>query len=135
MRVPIAITVFCFALVGDQAAAQTKCMLFAGTADGLLRRGAISSSREALEEIIEQWRADNRAGPIISRTAARPQPNPYWRGEVRTELFLPPDEVTADTYTLCWKGVVSPVVCTSGAQVCMQAFQAGAPQSANAPSN
>jgi hypothetical protein len=26
--------------------------------------------------------------------------------------------VTAKSYTVCWKGVVSPVVCTSGAKVC-----------------
>jgi hypothetical protein len=33
-------------------------------------------------------------------------------------LFLPPDVVTDASYTLCWKGVVSPVVCTSGTKLC-----------------
>ena len=31
---------------------------------------------------------------------------------------LKPDVVTAKSYTVCWKGVVSKVVCTSGAKVC-----------------
>jgi hypothetical protein len=26
--------------------------------------------------------------------------------------------VTAKSHTVCWRGVVSPVVCTSGAAVC-----------------
>jgi hypothetical protein len=26
--------------------------------------------------------------------------------------------ITDTSYTLCWRGVVSPVVCTSGAKVC-----------------
>jgi hypothetical protein len=26
--------------------------------------------------------------------------------------------VSDSAYTLCWKGVVSPVVCTSGAKLC-----------------
>ena len=34
------------------------------------------------------------------------------------DLFLAPDVITDSAYTVCWKGVVSPVVCTSGAKVC-----------------
>jgi hypothetical protein len=123
-------------LAFEPVLASTRCMLFAGTADGLFKGSAVRSSREALEEIIGNWRAENRAGPIVSRSASKPNPNPYWRGEVGPELFLPPDEVTHDTYTLCWKGVVSPVVCTSGARVCMHSSQAGwVPPQAPPPPN
>jgi hypothetical protein len=29
-----------------------------------------------------------------------------------------PDVVNASSYTVCWHGVVSPYVCTSGAKIC-----------------
>jgi hypothetical protein len=54
----------------------------------------------------------------VSVTPMRPKPEPYWRSGVSNDLFLKPDIVTSQTYTICWKGVVSPVVCTSGAKVC-----------------
>ena len=38
------------------------------------------------------------------------KPQPYWRDSVSAELYLKPDVVTAKSYTVCWKGVVSPVV-------------------------
>jgi len=33
-------------------------------------------------------------------------------------LYVKPDVVTGKSYTVSWHGVVSPVVCTSGAKVC-----------------
>ena len=48
----------------------------------------------------------------------RAKPQPYWRDSVRSELFVKPDIVTSQIYTVCWKGVVSPFVCTSGSKAC-----------------
>ena len=48
----------------------------------------------------------------------RAKPQPYWRDAVSAELFHKPDIVKADSYTICWSGVISPFVCTSGAKAC-----------------
>jgi len=37
---------------------------------------------------------------------------PYRRDAVSADLFVKPDVVTARSCTVCWHGVVSPVVCT-----------------------
>ena len=33
-------------------------------------------------------------------------------------MMYRPDIVNAKSYTICWQGVVSPYVCTSGAKIC-----------------
>ena len=43
---------------------------------------------------------------------------PFWRSSVPAYAILSPDIVSDAAYTICWTGVVSPVVCTSGARVC-----------------
>jgi hypothetical protein len=48
----------------------------------------------------------------------RAKPQPYWRSEVWDELYYKPDIVKSNSYTVCWRGVVSPYVCTSGAKAC-----------------
>jgi hypothetical protein len=94
-----------------------KCSLFGGTADGWNKRDASEGARTALGDAIGEWmRFANVAR--VSVTAMRPKPEPYWRDAVSAELFLKPDVVTEQSHTICWKGVVSPVVCTSGAKVC-----------------
>jgi hypothetical protein len=50
--------------------------------------------------------------------AMQAKPMPYWRDQATADLYLKPDVVTPKSYTVCWKGVVSKVVCTSGAKVC-----------------
>ena len=51
-------------------------------------------------------------------TAMRAKPQPYWRDVVPDSVYYKPDIVKANSYTICWQGVVSPYVCTSGAKVC-----------------
>ncbi len=33
-------------------------------------------------------------------------------------MMYQPDIVNAKSYTICWQGVMSPYVCTSGAKIC-----------------
>ena len=89
-----------------------------GTADALRKAKAVDDSLVALQDAITKWKTDNAITGVVTQTAQKPEPHPYWRSAVAPELFLPPDVVTDTTYTLCWKGVVSPVVCTSGTKVC-----------------
>jgi hypothetical protein len=94
-----------------------KCSMITGTADGWTKDDASAGARAALNEAIAVWRAKAKPG-TVSVTAMRPKPQPYWRSEVAGHLFLKPDIITGESHTVCWKGVVSPVVCTSGAKVC-----------------
>jgi hypothetical protein len=100
------------------ARALPRCLFISGTADGLRKTKAVEDSLAALQDAITQWKTENGITGAVKQTAQKPPPHPYWRSEVDPSLFLPPDQVTDTTYTLCWKGVVSPVVCTTGAQVC-----------------
>lgn len=78
---------------------------------------AVESSRSAIQTEIEKLQTENHITTVESK-AWKPDPRPYWRSSVSDYLFLPPDEVTDQVYTICWKGVVSPAVCTSGTEVC-----------------
>jgi len=49
---------------------------------------------------------------------AKAPPDPYWRKSVARTLYLKPDVRTSRSHTVCWEGVISPAVCTSGAQLC-----------------
>lgn len=103
---------------GSCSAAFTRCLFFAGTADALLKSNAVDESLKSLREAIDKWKAENGVTGPVSETAEKPQPHPYWQSSVSSSLFLAPDVVSDTAYTLCWKGVVSPVVCTSGAKLC-----------------
>jgi hypothetical protein len=98
--------------------ALARCLYISGTADALRKPKAVEDALVALQDAINKWKTDNGITGEIKQTAQKPEPHPYWRSTVAPELFLPPATVTDTTYTLCWKGVVSPVVCTSAAQVC-----------------
>jgi hypothetical protein len=100
------------------SAALPRCLYISGTADALRKAKAVEDSLVALQDAITKWKTDNAITGAVKQTAQKPEPHPYWRSTVSPELVLPPDAVTDTTYTLCWKGVVSPVVCTSAAQVC-----------------
>jgi hypothetical protein len=114
----VLMTVACWALPFPISAAFTKCMYFAGTADALIKANAVDESQKSLREAIDKWKVDNGVTGPVTEIAQKPKPVPYWRSEVDPSLFLPPDVVTDASYTLCWKGVVSPVVCTTGAKLC-----------------
>ena len=91
------------------------CNKLLGTADGWNKPDALGGAQAALAEAVAEFR---RGKGSVTVTAMRAKPQPYWRESVSADLYLKPDVVTAKSYTVCWKGVVSPVVCTSAAKVC-----------------
>jgi hypothetical protein len=93
------------------------CVGLAGTADGFDKETAVSRAQLALAEYIKEYKAAKRLG-AVTVSAMRAQPQPYWRGSVSENMMYRPDIVTAKSYTICWTGVVSPYVCTSGAKLC-----------------
>ena len=115
----LALVAFAYWVMPFAASAQfTRCMYFSGTADALVKSNAVDASLKSLREAIDKWKAETGVTGPVSEMAQKPNPVPYSRSEVRPDLFLPPDVVSDASYTLCWKGVVSPVVCTSGTKLC-----------------
>ena len=105
---------FCMA---QSAPASAACVGLSGTADGFDKETAVSRAQLALDDYIRQYKAENHID-AITVSAMRAEPQPYWRGRVSENMMYHPDIVTAKSYTVCWQGVVSTYVCTSGAQVC-----------------
>ena len=93
------------------------CSKFTGTADGWDKPDAVGGAQAALAGAIADFKGKNK-GAVLSVSGMRAKPQPYWRDAVASDLYVKPDVVTARSYTVCWHGVVSPVVCTSGAKVC-----------------
>jgi hypothetical protein len=93
------------------------CVGLAGTADGFDKETAVSRAQLALADYIKQYKAQKRLGSVTV-TAQRAEPQPYWRPYVSDNMYYHPDIVNAKSYTICWQGVVSPFVCTSGAKIC-----------------
>lgn len=99
------------------AQAYAGCVGLSGTADGVSKQTAVFRSQNAVAEAIREYKAAKRLGATkISPMRAKPQP--YWRDSVSDHLFHKPDIVTGTSHTVCWSGVVSPFVCTSGAKLC-----------------
>ena len=94
---------------------EAGCTKVLGTADGWGKADAVAGAQAALAGAVNDFRA-KRA--VVSVSASRPRPQPYWRDKVTADLYFKPDVVTARSHTVCWRGVVSPVVCTAGAAVC-----------------
>ena len=97
------------------APAHAGCSKLVGTADGWDKSDALSGAQAALAGAVADFKKGKGA---VTVTAMRAKPQPYWRDSVSAELYVKPDVVTPRSYTVCWHGVVSPVVCTSGAKVC-----------------
>jgi hypothetical protein len=112
------IMVACWSTPCTIAAAETQCVSFSDTIDGINKDRAVEQSLKSLDEQIEKWKADNGVTGPVTVTAEKPQPHPFWRSSVPAYALLSPDVVSDTAYTICWTGVVSPVVCTSGARVC-----------------
>ena len=109
----------CWVMPFPVSAQLTRCIFISDAADALVKPNAVEASQKSLREAIDKWKADNGVtAPGESSAPPKPRPVPYWRSEVDPSLFLPPDVVSDTAYTLCWKGVVSPVVCTTGAKLC-----------------
>lgn len=101
--------------VADEASA--ACVGLSGTADGFTKKTAVSRAQRSLAEFIEKYKAENHLD-AVTVSAMRAEPQPYWRGRVSENMMHHPDIVTAESHTICWQGVISTYVCTSGAQVC-----------------
>ncbi len=99
------------------ATAQAGCVAISGTADGLNRRTAVSRSQNSLATAIANFKAEKSIHSVSVRPM-RTKPQPYWRGSVSANMYQKPDVVTSRSHTICWSGVVSPSVCTSGAKIC-----------------
>ena len=93
------------------------CFGFSGTADGFDQVTAVTRAQAAVADAIAQYKAQKRLG-AVTVSAMRASPQPYWRDSVSADLYYKPDIVKSNSYTVCWRGVVSPYVCTSGAKVC-----------------
>jgi hypothetical protein len=119
MRSFLCVSAYALIAVGLSLAAAPAvaggCTKLAGTADGWDKQDALSGAQTALAQAVTDFKKGKGS---VSVTAMRAKPQPYWRDAVSSELYVKPDVVTAKSYTVCWKGVVSPVVCTSGAKVC-----------------
>ena len=113
---------FCLALGAE---AQARCVLLSGTADGFDKETAVSRAQSALSDEVVQFKAEKRLG-AVTVSAMKAPPHPYWRDSVSDDMLCfntwcgiyKPDIVKKSSYTMCWSGVVSPYVCTSGAKVC-----------------
>ena len=99
------------------APAYAVCTGFSGTADGFDKETAVIRAQASLADAITEFKTQKRLG-AISVSAMRAKPQPYWRDSVSSNMFFKPDIVTSKSYTVCWTGVISPYVCTSGAKVC-----------------
>jgi len=100
--------------------AEERCLSFSGTSDAIRKSNAVEAALKSLQKAIDEWKAKTGVvGPFMA-TPERPRPVPYWRSSVRPSLFLQPDVISDTTHTICWRGVFSPVVCTSGTRLCWQ---------------
>jgi hypothetical protein len=113
---------FCMAL---GAPAKAGCIGLSGTADGFDKETAVSRAQLALADYVKEYKAAKHLS-AVKVSAMRAKPQPYWRDSVSDDQLClgincgiyKPDIVNARSYTICWHGVVSPYVCTSGAKVC-----------------
>ena len=113
---------FCLAL---GAPAQAGCIGLSGTADGFDKETAVSRAQLAVADAVKEYKAAKKLG-AVTVSAMRATPQPYWRSSVSDDQFCfgincgiyKQDIVNARSYTICWHGVVSPYVCTSGAKLC-----------------
>ncbi len=105
------------------------CYQFSATMAGTDKE-VIERSRLALKETIEGFRhlQPAREGWMgrLETTPVKPALNPYMRSSVTRDLALG-NFPSKEAYTVCWRGVVSPVVCTSGAKVCRKTTAARRP--------
>ena len=103
--------------LAQSAPALAGCIGFSGTADGFDQETAVSRAQLAVADAVTEYKTQKKLG-AATVTAMRAQPHPYWRDVVTENLYYKPDIVKSNSYTICWQGVVSPYVCTSGAKAC-----------------
>lgn len=114
----LALAIMAAGLCAAQGApAWAGCVGLSGTADGFDKETAVSRAQLALSDYIKEYKAAKKLG-AVTVSAQRAEPQPYWRPYVSDNMYYHPDIVNAKSYTICWQGVVSPYVCTSGAKIC-----------------
>jgi hypothetical protein len=99
------------------APAWAGCVGLSGTADGFDKETAVSRAQLALSDYIKEYKRTKKLSSVTV-SPMQAQPEPYWRGSVSENMMYRPDIVDAKSYTICWQGVISPYVCTSGAKAC-----------------
>ncbi|XSG83458.1 MAG: hypothetical protein ACPW61_06680 [Methyloligella sp. ZOD6] len=102
---------------GFSATADARCVGISGTADGWDKQTAVSRAQASIAESVAGLKSQYRVRSV-SLSPRKMRPQPYWRDQVTSDLYVKPDIVTGQTHTVCWHGVVSPFVCTSGARAC-----------------
>ena len=90
----VLMAVVCWSTACTIAAAQTQCVSFSDTIDGVDKDRAVEKSLKSLDEQIEKWKADNGVTGPVTVTAEKPQPHPFWRSSVPSYALLPPDVVS-----------------------------------------
>lgn len=106
--------------LSSASADAARCYLVAGTQDALTKERAIEKSRATLENGIAELKRQKGWKRVTVR-ARRAEPDPLFkavRTKVTPDLLIKPDVKSARAYSVCWRGVGSPAVCTSGAMVC-----------------
>lgn len=97
-----------------------KCQLIVATNSAASKAAAANAAHQNAIDSANQlkrqlgWR-------YVTLRARKVKPDPFWkavRPVVTKDMLLKPDIVTAKTYSQCWKGVVVPYVCTTGALAC-----------------
>ena len=100
---------------------EAACYVVSRTNDGMTKAGAVAASQSAFDNDLRGYKRQRGWRRITSVSARRVRRDPLWKA-VRTSVprseYLKPDVRTRRHHTTCWKGVVSPVVCTTGALVC-----------------
>ena len=101
--------------------AEAACQLVKATHSSAHKADAAKMSQQlVLQSAQELKRA--RGWSSISLRARRVKGDPFWKavrpGDPPADALMKPDIVTGRFYTTCFKGVVVPVVCTTGSAVC-----------------
>lgn len=121
MKVKLLLASAAFGLAGLAVAlaqpARAECTAIAVTADEGTKAAAVARSQSGLQNAINEW-AKSKGYKRVNVTPYKAAPQPYWRSAVAADLYLRPDVRTSKYHTVCWRGVISPAVCTSGAKAC-----------------
>ena len=122
LKTTAAVVAILFAGLLLPASAEAACQVINGTQDGRNKQRAVEKSRETLEEAIVATKRKN-GWTNVNIMPVRVRATPLWkmvRTSVPKDAYLRPDVVSSRAYTVCWEGVYSPAVCSSGARICQR---------------
>ena len=89
----VLMAIVCWSTSCTISAAQTQCVSFSDTIDGVNKDRAVEKSLKSLDEQIETWKAESGVTGPVTVTAEKLQPHPFWRSSVPSYALLPPDVV------------------------------------------